>query len=707
METPIIILLLLLGTGVLQICLGLLIFFINKTRLEGTWYFIHLLSLGLWTLGMFFYYWLPLDSIEEIVWWVRFLYCFGVYSAISFFLFTLSFVRQKTTFFYMFSIFIWIIILGYILFESEFIIAGMEVQGNNRRVLHGNLYFLFFITLFSFYLSGFYVLAKKYFSTKISILRKQIKYILLASLPVVGMASVFNMILPAFWGNFTYAWLSPLFLSLEAIVIYYSIYRYRFLDIKLTILRGMKILLSFFASIFIAGFILVHIKPLFDFEIPTFYLLLIDGTLTVAFYFIFIWFFDSNIFGDLFGAKSAKVFRQTISYFKSSHFIYESVSSLENNLRELFCKKLNIKSLKLIILTKEQKKKYQSVLNYYEKYNDVLVKEEIPYIEMKNQVNLGISNEIQQEGEVFIPLANPIKGGIAILILGKKQREIYLARELKTLRNFGHFLSLVLTGILYNKDLKKEVSAKTEALVEKNKKLKVLDEAKTNFLSMASHELRTPMTIVKEYANILLAGRFGDLNRKQIECAEYIKQNSKDLLNLVNDMLDLTKIEADEMSFNYEKVNLKKRMITCFAGFQVEAKRQGINFFYKINKTLPRHVIVDYQKIYLILNNIIGNAFKFTPVKGRISVDVQFEREFLEIKVSDTGVGIAKKDMATVFDKFTQIDNNLDKDYKGTGLGLSIVKKILVKMKGDISFESIANKGTCFIVRIPIKEETA
>ncbi len=711
METPLIILWLLFMAMILQVFSGTLILLTNKTRLEGIWYSIYLLSLGGWTLGIFFYYWLSQDYTESILFWVKFLYFFGVFSAISFFLFTYRFIQRKVLVWKLILFLSWGLTLGFFIFSGDSVVKSITFEGMNRQVIHGDLYFLFFITFFSFYIAGFYILIDTYKKVSISIKKQQVKYILISSIPVVGMASVLNMILPALWGDFTYAWLSPLYLLFEAFFIYYSIYRYRFLDIKLTLLRTMKNVLAFLVAIFLSALILTWFREVKNFNFLGSNTFFIEGALTLIFYFQMIWFFDSRFMEGVFGEKSFYRFRIFIDEYRNANYIYDSIDSLRKSLFVLFCEKLEINFMRLLILDEYNTIKYRTVLDYFkDNNNDVLVIEELPYAEMKYHTKFKVSKDFPRKGEVFIPLSVPNKGVVGILILGKKKRAIYLEREIKTLQTFGHYLSLILTGILYNEDLKDEVKRKTKQLAEKNrklkksyKKLKVFDEAKDDFMAIASHELRTPMTVIKGYTDLLLSESFGRLNKRQKNFTSYIQESSNDLLLLINDMLDLSKIESGQMGIHYEKMKVSHFLDFLQHSFFMECQKQGIEFQVVTGKNLPQYIIVDAQKIRLIMTNLIGNSIKFTPKGGRITVLIFWIGSYVQFEIKDTGIGIERNDLECIFDKFFQVKGVLNKTYKGTGLGLSIVKKLIELLGGDITVKSEQGKGTQFMIRFPIK----
>ncbi|MDD3646116.1 MAG: ATP-binding protein [Candidatus Gracilibacteria bacterium] len=230
-------------------------------------------------------------------------------------------------------------------------------------------------------------------------------------------------------------------------------------------------------------------------------------------------------------------------------------------------------------------------------------------------------------------------------------------------------------------------------------KEKEVEQMKAEFLSIASHELRTPMTVIKGYSALLLEERFGKINEDQRKYLDTIKNNSSNLIHIVNDMLDIGKLEADKMEINYEEFNLKEFIDEMTNYFTPMFTNKKI----KLNGSSVASIInTDKGKLNQVLTNLVGNAFKFTPENGKVEIKVEKEGEKMKFSVKDSGIGIKKDDISKLFIKFSQIDSHLQREVSGTGLGLVICKLIVEKLGGTIGVESVEGKGSTFFFYLPV-----
>jgi len=231
---------------------------------------------------------------------------------------------------------------------------------------------------------------------------------------------------------------------------------------------------------------------------------------------------------------------------------------------------------------------------------------------------------------------------------------------------------------------------------------KGLDEAKTQFLSIASHEIRSPLTPMKAQLEMLEQRYFGPLNPKQKESMNLILRNADRLDKIIDDMLEVSRIESARLSFTFVKTDLNKlvsEVVTYMKGF---AKEKKVSFHLKAEK-LPV-IEADRDRIAQVLRNLIGNAIKFVPSeKGSIVVEVKPEGNTILFSVKDNGPGISKEDQLRLFEPFFQIDKVQTRRYGGAGLGLTISKGIVEAQKGKIWVESTLGQGSTFFFTFPLK----
>ncbi|MEM4638083.1 MAG: ATP-binding protein [Candidatus Woesearchaeota archaeon] len=277
----------------------------------------------------------------------------------------------------------------------------------------------------------------------------------------------------------------------------------------------------------------------------------------------------------------------------------------------------------------------------------------------------------------------------------------------------------------FNEKLKEEVELKTselkktieemnnfkkalinimEDLDEKNKHLKELDEAKTNFLNIASHELKTPLTAISAYIDILDDYK-NEMNDEQKSCIETIKRNITQLKSIINNILEISRIESGRFEMIIKEINIKEKIPAIINNIKILAENKGLFIDIKIPDDIP-NIFFDEMRFEEIIINLISNAVKFTE-KGGITVNVEYNKteNFISIKISDTGIGIPEDKINKLFQNFYQVDSSISRKYGGTGLGLALTKKIVEYFNGTISVESKINEGTTFIVELPIDQK--
>jgi len=237
-----------------------------------------------------------------------------------------------------------------------------------------------------------------------------------------------------------------------------------------------------------------------------------------------------------------------------------------------------------------------------------------------------------------------------------------------------------------------------------NEELKELDRMKSDLLANVSHELRTPLTSIKGYAEYILEGKLGPVTSKQEKALGVVQRNLERLSKLISALLDYSLMDAQQMVLNIKPFDLKNLARQIVATLASEFERRAIHFKVEIPDNLPL-VMGDKDKLYQVLENLTINAIKFTEASGSITVLAgTYEKDgkaYVELRVTDTGVGIPKSELDRIFDRFYQVDATSKRKYGGMGLGLAIARSIVEAHKGTISAESELGKGTTFIISFP------
>lgn len=260
-------------------------------------------------------------------------------------------------------------------------------------------------------------------------------------------------------------------------------------------------------------------------------------------------------------------------------------------------------------------------------------------------------------------------------------------------------------------------------IIEKNEELEKLERIKSEFISIVSHELRTPLTPIKNALTILSSGRCGILSENAVKFVDMAKRNVENLTNIINDILDINKIEAGKMDFNYKIMNIHSVIENVKTNFECVAKEHEIILTTKEQNELP-DIYADSQRLGQVLTNLVSNAIKFTPKGKNITITSElknardiytnqyFEKDikslhgnYIVVSVIDEGIGIKEENLLKAFDKFTQIENSLSRKVGGTGLGLPIAKQLIKAHKGTIWCDSEEDKGSSFHFALPVSIE--
>ncbi|MEE4285219.1 MAG: response regulator [Mariniphaga sp.] len=260
----------------------------------------------------------------------------------------------------------------------------------------------------------------------------------------------------------------------------------------------------------------------------------------------------------------------------------------------------------------------------------------------------------------------------------------------------------------------KNLNAQQERLHEMNQELKMASQYKSEFLANMSHELRTPLNSLLILSKLLSENKKGNLNEEQLKSASIIYKSGKDLLDLINEILDLSKIEAGKMTYNFDEVTTEEIKLEILHSFKPVADNKGLTFEVNQSERFPKVVFSDKQRLMQIIKNLLSNAFKFTStgsVKVNLGItpesvnlqnpDLKPENTFF-IAVEDSGVGIPRSKVIDIFEAFQQADGSISRKYGGTGLGLSISKQLTRVLGGEIHVESTEGKGSVFTVYLPL-----
>lgn len=275
------------------------------------------------------------------------------------------------------------------------------------------------------------------------------------------------------------------------------------------------------------------------------------------------------------------------------------------------------------------------------------------------------------------------------------------AYEARIIPIFNEEVLLLVRDITERKQNEQEREALITQLKRANRIAEENSRLKSEFLSTMSHELRTPLNAIEGFTSIMLSSMGVELSERPKEMLERVGANSKRLLNLINDFLDLSRIESGRMDIVPVQVNPQKLAEMWQSEVGVLAQKKGLAFIVEVDAQLPDLVYFDEEALTKVGLNLLSNAIKFTE-KGQVTLTLRQEDDYLLIQVTDTGIGIPPHAREYIFDEFRQVDSTSKRRFGGTGLGLAIVSKLTRLMGGQVNVVSEVGKGSTFIVSLPI-----
>lgn len=292
---------------------------------------------------------------------------------------------------------------------------------------------------------------------------------------------------------------------------------------------------------------------------------------------------------------------------------------------------------------------------------------------------------------------------VGVLFAANRSPKAFTRREQALLERLADQAAIA----LHNAHLHCEVTTQRQHLEarvqERTRELKEANQAKSQFVANMSHELRTPLNAILGFAELLEDQRVGSLAAKQQRYVHNIWTSGKHLLAIINDVLDLSKVEAGKLELHPEPVAAHEILTVALADIRPQAQAEGLALELDGAKDLPS-ILADPVRLKQIVLNLLSNAVKFTPGGGQVAVRVCQIGQFLQIAVQDTGIGIKPEDLPKLFQEFTQLDASLGRQHEGTGLGLALTKKLVELHGGEIRAESGGEgRGSTFTVTLPLR----
>ncbi|MEM7772054.1 MAG: PAS domain S-box protein [Cyanobacteria bacterium P01_A01_bin.37] len=337
--------------------------------------------------------------------------------------------------------------------------------------------------------------------------------------------------------------------------------------------------------------------------------------------------------------------------------------------------------------------------------------------------HVAILNQFQIRANLVVPICknNELLG--LLCIHHCTQPWAWQKSEITLVQQVANQLAIAIQQVDLYQQLQQELADRHEAqqqLTERNQELAISNEElaratrlKDEFLANMSHELRTPLNAILGMAEGLAENVFGEVNQRQLRSLQTIYRSGSHLLELINDILDIAKIESGHIELSLAPASIELLCKASLLFIKQQALQKGIQITTKIPANLP-NVLVDERRIRQVLINLLTNAVKFTPERGHVTLEASHRQipansedknappqNFVRIAITDTGIGIAPENMGTLFQPFRQIDSALNRNYNGTGLGLALVKQLTILHGGHVEVTSDVGVGSCFVIELP------
>ncbi len=698
-------------------CFILVLFVFAKNPRSATNIYFSLLIFFIGLYPIFNYLALHSTSSQDALFWAKFIIFSAVPVGPLFFLFVKTFPQVKTTVSMPIHLLltVWVminIILGFL----GFIFSNVIIVNGQPDIQTGIAVPLFAMLQILTISSGSWVLFQKYRKAT-GFLKLQLRYIAFGIVTSFGLTLLSTLILPLVFGITLFIAVSPTFLLIAAVAIAYSILKHRLLDIRLVLARTVSfiLLIAFFGIAYAVLFALLSTLFL-GITIVAIKTIVVSAVLALSMTFSF-----QPIRKILEKLTDRFLYK---NHYDTNKLLYElalimsSTLRLEDLMHQILQKLLKqMKISRVALILTEKGYIYQVASEGFSKLPELdedkiaslaaakqtIILEELPenenYKEILRSLDLTVAKSLYSESN-----------NIGLLVLGEKlSGDPYTPEDIKVLEIIAPEVAVAIQNATNYEEIRKfnitlqgKITQATQDLRVVNAKLQQLDQLKDDFVSIASHELRTPMTVIRSYAWMAL-------NRSDIPLSDKLKRylermflSTERLINLVNDMLNISRIESGKIEIVPRIFDIAALSSDVFLEVGLKAKEKNLNLKVEYAK-IPK-VFSDPDKVHQVLLNLVGNAVKFTPEGGLITVSFFSDGNTVETSIKDNGVGIAADEQQALFKKFGRLDNSYTAAAVsgGTGLGLYICKSLVELMGGRIWVKSEGvGKGATFTFLLP------
>lgn len=593
---------------------------------------------------------------------------------------------------------------------------GITIKANGIQTSPGPFYLYFSFFLLAYAALSFYLLISRYKSSS-GLERVQLKYLFLGTSIFAILATGTNLILPIF-GIYALNSFGPNFSVIMFSFVAYAIIKHRFMDIRMVVARSVAyfLLLIMTTVIYVAGI----------FTVNSIFLTAPKLGITVSLIYISIAVLIGVSFQPL-----KRIFNKTTDriFFKNrydpeqflktaSHALSSTIdlTKLQERIFKIIADNLKSGSGTFALLENDR---LPGIYSFGRKNKlDIEPEQIVKLLKHRmlvlSELETGSSVEAllsSVEASISVPLVSENQK-IGILLLGEKlSGDIYSKTDLQVLEILAPQIALAVQNAKayeeirsFNEKLSSEVKRATAKLREAYEKLKDIDKTKDDFIYMASHQLRTPITASRGWMSMMLEGDFGPIPEKLKEPVDFLYQNAEHMSELITELLNVSRMNAGTLTLTPEKTDLGQIVDSCIGEITVAAKEKELVVDYQKPEVQIPEIFVDPKLIREVITNFLTNAVNYTK-KGFIKISLTEENDEVVFKVTDSGIGVPEEAKKALFGKFVRAENAKEVRPDGNGLGLHLAKYVIEKSKGKIIFESEEGKGSTFGFRIPAKVE--
>ena len=708
--------------ALMALILGMLVLKKSKRHYDTKqWFFLVCLCLAVWSAGLEMFSLADngaaLDIASRWFYVASAVFCpaLAIFTAKSFLPLTKSvrsFIFISSALFIIFSV--------YIILAPEFIINASEVTApvDFLQIPINSINYVVFATFFSVFFLIVMWFGYVAWRKSDSIRRKQVAIymtgLLVSSIP----GFVVDLLLPAL-GDYRYVWVGPVAIILFLFAIMYSIVKYRLMDVKTAVARSVSYMLLLIALA------VVYIISAYVISIVIFQrTLTIDSRLNfmnmvLAILLAFLYqpikrffnkltdrvFYYGEYDADTFAREISKILTYTADLQLLTRRVGNYIASSLKAEKVAFC--IPEKGIygrtgrrRLSVVEEDVRR----IMDYYYKncsFPEVILANQVKDPELKKLLDI-------HRTKIVIPLLHQNQE-TGILFLGEHKSLGYSSRDIEMLESIAGELAVSIRNSLsmeeineLNKSLQRRIDEATKELRFSNRQLQRLDEAKNEFISMASHQLRTPLTSIKGYLDMMLEGDLGKISPTQRAVLREAFSSSERMVRLINDFLNVSRLQTGKFTIDKQSVDIAQILRDEVSLLKVVADQRSVEMVLKIDKKIPS-LAVDSEKIRQVMLNMIDNAIYYSNPHKKVVITLRSSGKMIEFSVKDSGIGVPKSEQANLFGKFFRGTNAKKRRPDGTGVGLFLAKKVILSHDGEMIFESEEGKGSTFGFKLPVR----